>query len=81
MTLVRLEPAALRSRVKHSATALHSPSYGVYISQLICFARVCSNVDDLNNRNKFLTSKLSNKVIDTINFLKPLLNFIADTQI
>ena len=30
-----------------------SPSYGVYISQLICFARVCSNVDDFNNRNLF----------------------------
>ena len=28
-----------------------SPSYGVYISQLICFARVSSNVDDFNNRN------------------------------
>ena len=25
------------------------PSYGVYISQLIRFARVCSNVDDFNN--------------------------------
>ena len=33
------------------------PSYGVYISQLIRFARVCSNVDDLNNRNLFLTAK------------------------
>ena len=32
----------------------HSPSNGVYISQLIRFARVCSNVD---NRNFFLTSK------------------------
>ena len=30
-----------------------SPSYSVYISQLICFARVCSNVDDFNNRNYF----------------------------
>ena len=30
-----------------------SPSYGVYISQLICFARVCSNADDFNNRNLF----------------------------
>ena len=30
-----------------------STSYGVYISQLICFARVCSNVDDFNNRNFF----------------------------
>ena len=35
-----------------------SPSYGVYISQLICFARVCSNVDDFDNRNLFLTVKL-----------------------
>ena len=35
-----------------------SPSYGVYISQLICFARVCSDVDDFNNRNLFLTAKL-----------------------
>ena len=26
-----------------------SLSYGVYISQLIRFARVCSNVDDFNN--------------------------------
>ena len=33
-----------------------SPSYGVYISQLIRF--VCSNVDDFNNRNLFLTAKL-----------------------
>ena len=35
-----------------------SPSYGVYISQLIRFARVCSNVDEFNNRNLFLTAKL-----------------------
>ena len=35
-----------------------SPSYGVYISQLIHFARVCSNVDDFKNRNLFLTAKL-----------------------
>ena len=30
-----------------------SPTYGVYISQLTRFARVCSNVDDFNNRNLF----------------------------
>ena len=35
-----------------------SPSFGVYISQLIRFARMCSNVDDFNNRNLFLTAKL-----------------------
>ena len=33
-------------------------SYGVYISQLIRFARVCSHVDDFNTRNKCLTDKL-----------------------
>ena len=31
---------------------------GQCISQLIRFARVCSNVDDFNNRNLFLTAKL-----------------------
>ena len=35
-----------------------SPSYGVYISQLTRFARVCSNIDDFNNRNLFLNAKL-----------------------
>ena len=35
-----------------------SPSYGVYISQLIRVARVCSNVDEFNNRNLFLIAKL-----------------------
>ena len=34
------------------------PSYGVYISQLIRFARVCSHVDDFNTRNTCLTAKL-----------------------
>ena len=35
-----------------------SPSYDVCISQLIRFARVCSNVDDFNKRKLFLTAKL-----------------------
>ena len=34
------------------------PSYGVYISQLIRFARVCSHVEDFNARNKCLTALL-----------------------
>ena len=29
------------------------PLYGVYISQLIRFARVCSNVSDFNNITNF----------------------------
>ena len=36
----------------------HSTSYGVYISQLIRFARVSSHVADFNARNKNLTAKL-----------------------
>ena len=35
-----------------------SASYGVYISQLIRFARVSSHIDDFNTRNKILTAKL-----------------------
>ena len=34
------------------------PSCGVYISQLIRFARVCSHVDDFNTHNKCLAAKL-----------------------
>ena len=37
----------------------NATSYGVYISQLIRFARVYSNVDGFNNRILFLTAKLS----------------------
>ena len=34
------------------------PAYGVYILQLILFARASTHVTDFNNRNKFLTAKL-----------------------
>ena len=36
----------------------HSISYGVYISQLIRFARASSHMTDFNTRNKLLTQKL-----------------------
>ena len=39
-----------------------SPSYGVYISQRIRFARVCSNVDDFHNRNLFLTAVIKTRL-------------------
>ena len=32
------------------------PSYGVYSSQLISFARVCRHVEDFNARTKCLTA-------------------------
>ena len=34
-----------------------STSHGVYISQLIRFARVSSHVDEFNTHNKVLTAK------------------------
>ena len=40
------------------ADVRRSSSCGVYISQLIRFARVCSNVDDFNNRNLFSNANL-----------------------
>ena len=33
-------------------------SYGVYISQLIRFARACTSVEDFNNRNRVITGRL-----------------------
>ena len=53
-----------------------STSYGVYISQLICFARTSSYVTDLNTRNKLLTQKLLKQGYRYHNFAKPFLNFI-----
>ena len=53
-------------------------SYGVYISQLIRFARVCNHVTDFNARNKW--PNFSNRAIGIINFEKPFLNFIVDTM-
>ena len=58
-----------------------STSYGVYISQLIRFARASSYVTDFNTRNKLLTQNFLNKAIGIINFAKPLLNFIDDAMI
>ena len=58
-----------------------STSYGVYISQLIRFARVSSHVDDFNTCNKLITRNFLNKAIGIINFAKPFLNFIYDTMI
>ena len=54
-----------------------STSYGVYISQLIRFARVSSHVDDFNTRNKVLTAKLLIKDIDIIKFVRRFQNFIG----
>ena len=54
-----------------------SASYGVYISQVIRYARVPSHVDDFNTRNKVLTANFSDKDIDIINFIRRSQNFIG----
>ena len=51
-------------------------SYGVYISQLIRFARVSSHVTDFNTRNKLLMLNFLIRVIGIINYVKPFLSFI-----
>ena len=58
-----------------------STSYGVYISQIIRFARASSHVAVFNTHNKLLTQKLLNNFIGIINFAKPFLNCIDDILI
>ena len=58
-----------------------STSYGVYISQLIRFARASSYVADFNTRNKLLTQKLLKQGYRYLNFAKLFQNFIDDTMI
>ena len=54
------------------------PSYAVYISQLIKFARLCSHVGDFNTRNKCLTAKLLKQGYHKLERL--FLSSIADTM-
>ena len=54
-----------------------STSYGVYISQLIRFARVSSHVDGFNTRDKVLTENFSDKDIDIIKIVRRSQNFIG----
>ena len=58
-----------------------STSYGVYISQLIRFARVSSYVNDFNTRNKLLTQKLLKQSYRWHKLRKTFCNFIGDTMI
>ena len=55
------------------------PSYGVYVSQRICFARASSHVTDFNSRTKFLTANSLSKAIGIINSAKHFPNFIEHT--
>ena len=53
-------------------------SYGVYISQLIRFARASSNLSDFNYRDKALMPNFLGRAIVILNFVRRLRNFIAD---
>ena len=55
------------------------PTYGVYISQLIRFARASSHAIDFTNRNKFLTAKLISEAIGIMNSAEHFPNFIVCT--
>ena len=58
-----------------------SSSYGVYISQLIRFARASSHVADFNTRNNLLTQKLLKQGYWYHKLRETFLNFIDDTMI
>ena len=58
-----------------------STSYGVYISQLICFARASSYVADFNTRNTLLAQKLCKLEYQYHKLRKTFSNFIDDTMI
>ena len=53
---------------------------GVYISQLIKFATVCSHVDDFNARNEFSTAKLLNQGYRYHKLRKAFSKFYADAM-
>ena len=53
----------------------HSTSYGVYISQLFCFARASSIVADFNTCNKLLTKKLLKQGYRNLKLPKQFSNF------
>ena len=59
--------------------ALRRPSYGVYISRHIRFARARSHISDFNNHDKFLTANSINKVIGIMNSAKHFQNFTVGT--
>ena len=58
---------------------LRRTSYGVYISQLIRFARASFNANDFNCRNKALPPSSLGRVFIIINFVSRFQSFIANT--
>ena len=54
-------------------------SYGVYISQLIRFAKVCNHVADITARNKCLTAKLLQQGYRYYKLRKTFSKFLSQT--
>ena len=58
-----------------------SPSYGVYISQLIRYARCCSYYDDFGYRHKLLVDRLLSQGYEVKHQRNSFKNFMADVLI
>ena len=58
-----------------------APAYGVYASQLIRYARCCSNYSDLLSRHRALVTRLLSQVYKVIVCPTHLRNSVADTLI
>ena len=54
----QINPTELQLNKTDSLRCSSPPSHSVYISQLILYVRLCSNVDDFNNRNKLIKISL-----------------------
>jgi hypothetical protein len=53
-----------------------SPAYGVYISQLIRYARISSNYSDFLKRHLYLRNRLLDQGYKKIRFIRSLIKFI-----
>ena len=51
------------------------PAYGVYISRLIAFLRICNNFTDFSERHKLLVTKLIKQGYSKTNLKKVLIKF------
>jgi hypothetical protein len=57
-----------------------SPAYGVYISQLIRYARACSNYSDFLKRHLYLRNRLLDQGYQKIRLIRSLKKFIFRYQ-
>ena len=53
-----------------------SPAYGIYISRLIAFARICSDFTDFSNRHKLLVNRLLSQGVLHNKLRKSYLQFV-----